>query len=80
LWTSIDAGIIAGMSEMRKITVEVPEDLIASVQAEAGTGVTETVRQALELMRQRQALHRLRTLRGKVRFGVDLMALRKQED
>ena len=68
------------MSEMRKITVEVPEELIASVQAQAGTGLTETVRQALELMRQRQALHRLRALRGKVRFGIDIMALRKQED
>ena len=67
------------MGEMRKITVEVPEDLIASVQAGAGTGVTETVRQALELMRQRQALQRLRALRGKVQFGVDLMALRQAE-
>jgi len=68
------------MGEMRKITVEVPEELIASVQAGAKAGVTETVRQALELMRQRQALQRLRALRGKVRFGIDLMALRQQED
>lgn len=70
----------AGMSQMRKITVEVPEELIASVQAGAGVGVTDTVRQALEFMRQRQALQRLRAMRGKVRFGIDLMALREQED
>jgi Arc/MetJ-type ribon-helix-helix transcriptional regulator len=68
------------MIVMRKITVEVPEDLLVSVQAGAGTGVSETVRQALELMRQRQALLGLRALRGKVRFGVDPMELRRQED
>lgn len=61
---------------MRKITVEVPEDLIASVQAGAGTGVTETVRQALELMRQRQIQNRLRKLRGKVTFSMTLDELR----
>jgi len=68
------------MGETRKITVEIPEELINSVQAAAGTGITETVRQALELMRQRQALGKLRALRGKVRFGTDLMRLRERED
>jgi hypothetical protein len=68
------------MSQMRKITVQVPEELIASVQADTGKGVTEVMREALEQMRQRQALRKLRSLRGKVRFGVDLMALRREED
>jgi len=58
----------------------VPEELIASVQADTGKGVTEVMREALEQMRQRQALRKLRSLRGKVRFGVDLMALRREED
>ena len=70
----------ASMGQMRKITVQVPEELIASVQADSGKGITEIMREALELMRQRQALHRLRELRGKVRFGIDLMALRREED
>ncbi len=68
------------MGQMRKITVQVPEELIASVQADTGKGVTEIMREALQLMRQRQALQRLRALRGKVRFSVDLMALRREEE
>ena len=68
------------MGEMRKITVEVPEDLPASAQAVTGEGVTETVREALELLRQRQLQNRARQLRGQIKFGVDLMKLRQDED
>ena len=68
------------MGEMRKITVEVPEDLLTSAQAETGEGVTETVREALELLRQRQVQNRARQFRGKIKFGVDLMKLREDED
>jgi hypothetical protein len=71
---------MAGMSQMRKITVEIPDELIASVQAEAGTGLTETVREDLELMRQRQVQNRARKLRGKINFSVDLMKPREDED
>ncbi len=68
------------MGEMRKITVEVPEDLLASAQAATGEGVTETVREALELLHQRQVQNRARQFRGKIKFGVDLMKLREDED
>ncbi len=68
------------MGQMRKITIEVPDELIASVQAEAGKGLTETVREALEMMRQRQVQNRARELRGKIKFSVDLMKLREDED
>lgn len=68
------------MGDMRKITVEVPEELLASAQAYTGEGVTETVREALELLRQREVQNRARQLRGKIKFGVDLMKLREDED
>ena len=42
------------MGETRKVTVELPDKLLTSVQTEAGMGVTETIREALEQMRQRQ--------------------------
>jgi Arc/MetJ-type ribon-helix-helix transcriptional regulator len=64
------------MSDMRKITVEVPEELIASVQASAGMGLTETIREALEQMRQRQVQNEVRKLRGKVKFSMTLDELR----
>jgi len=68
------------MGEMRKITVEVPEDLLSSAQAQTGEGVTETVRKALRKFVSIGAQRELLKLRGKVKFGVDLMALRKEED
>ena len=68
------------MGDTRKITVEVPEDLLASAQAFTGEGVTETVREALELLRQREVQNRARQLRGKIKFGADLMKLREAED
>jgi hypothetical protein len=34
----------------------------------------------LELLRQREVQNRARRLRGKIKFGVDLMKLREDED
>lgn len=68
------------MSEMRKITVEVPDELIASIQADSKKGLTETVREALEMLRQWQVQNQARKLRGKIKFGLDLMKLREDED
>ena len=68
------------MTEMRKITVHVPEDLLERAQALTGEGVTETVREGLKRLASMQAQQELRKLRGTVKFSVDLMALRKLED
>ena len=73
-------GIDAGMDDVRKITVHVSEDLLSDAQAETGQGVTETVRAGLELLRQRRAMQKARALRGKIKFDVDFMALRREED
>jgi Arc/MetJ-type ribon-helix-helix transcriptional regulator len=78
--TSINAGMVPRMGEMRKITVEIPEDLLHSAQVQTGEGVTETVRTALRKLVSMSAQRELLKLRGKVKFGVDLMALRKDED
>lgn len=68
------------MGEMRKITVEVPEELIASVQADSQMGLTETVREALELLRQTQVQSQARKLRGKVKFSMTLDELRRDRE
>lgn len=57
------------MSEARKITVEVPAELLEKAQEASGTGVTQTVRSGLQLIAASQNYARLRTLRGKVRFS-----------
>jgi hypothetical protein len=80
LRTSLDYGTHPGMNEMRKITVEVSKDDLDAAQEYTGEGVTETVRAALKQLRSKRAQLRALELRGKVKFGVDLMALRRLED
>lgn len=67
---SIDYGTNTGMSEMRKITVEVSEADLAAAQAYTGAGVTETVREALKRLRSVRAQQELLKLRGKVKFDM----------
>jgi hypothetical protein len=57
------------MEIARKITVEVPEDLLERAQQASGAGITQTVRTGLQLVAASHAYARLRQLRGKVRFS-----------
>jgi len=62
--------------ENKKLTVEVPEDLLKRAVAVTGKGVTPTIRKGLELVAASGAYARLRELRGKVKFGINLSDLR----
>ena len=68
------------MGALRKITVDVPADVLAAAQELTGAGVTETVRAGLKKLASIHAQHEFRKLRGTFKFSVDLMALRKLED
>ena len=57
------------MKPARKITVEVPADLLERAQRARGTGITGTVRTGLQLVAASQTFARLRQMRGKVRFS-----------
>jgi hypothetical protein len=57
------------MKTARKITVEVPLDLLEKAQRASGTGITQTVRTGLQLVAASRTYARLRHLRGKVRFA-----------
>ncbi|HEU0139245.1 MAG TPA: hypothetical protein VFQ79_06025 [Bryobacteraceae bacterium] len=56
------------MSVARKITVEVPAELLERAQQASGTGITRTARTGLQLIAASQNYAQLRALRGKVRF------------
>ncbi len=64
------------MADARKITVEVPADLLEKAQRASGEGVTGTVRTGLQLVAASQAYSRLKQLRGKVRFSKSLAELK----
>ena len=53
----------------RKITVEIPSDLLERAQQASGTGVTQTVLAGLQVLAASQAYARLREMRGKVQFS-----------
>ena len=59
----------ADMERARKITVEIPSDLLDKAQQASGTGITQTVRTGLQLVAASQTYAKLRGLRGKVRFS-----------
>jgi hypothetical protein len=57
------------MDRNRKITVEIPRELIEKAQQATGEGITQTVRAGLQLVAEFGAYARLRQFRGKVRFA-----------
>ena len=56
------------METARKITVEVPEDLLEKAQQASGAGITQTVRTGLQLVAASHAYARLRELGEKFGF------------
>ena len=65
------------MEERQKITVHVPVDLLAMAQQATGQGVTGTVREGLRMVATRRTCQKLRELRGRVAFSIDLEQLRE---
>ena len=65
------------MGRIRKITVEVSDDLLKKAQQQSGEGVTGTVRQGLELLAAAEAYRKLAALQGKVKFSIDLETMRE---
>ena len=63
--------------QIKKLTVEVPADLLQRATTASGEGVTPTVRRGLELVAAGGAYGRLRRFRGKVKFGIKLSDLRQ---
>ncbi|MGB6597940.1 MAG: hypothetical protein WA829_20170 [Candidatus Acidiferrum sp.] len=64
------------MSTARKITGEIPEELLEKAQRASGAGVTKTVRTGLELLAASDTYARLRRFRGKVRFSRTVAQLK----
>jgi hypothetical protein len=64
------------MERARKITVEVPLELLDKAQRASGAGITRTARMSLQLVAASQVYAQLRQLKGKVRFSRTLAELK----
>jgi hypothetical protein len=65
------------MKSARKITIEVPPDLLEKAQRASGAGITQTVRTGLQLVAASRTYARLRQFRGKVRFSKTMSELKE---
>ena len=63
-----------------KVTVHLPMALLQRARAITGEGVTGTVRRGLQQIAAVHAQQRLRALRGKVPFALDVETLREDRD
>lgn len=62
---------------LKKITIEVPADLLERATAASGQGITPTIRRGLELVASSAAYAQLRRMKGKVKFSIRLSELRE---
>ena len=56
------------MPVTRKVTVELPPDLLEKAQQATGSGLTQTIRAGLQLLAASEAYAELRKMSGKVQF------------
>ena len=68
--------MIRDVGGARKVTVELPDDLLRRAQKSTGDGITSTIRRGLELVAAGEAYRGLRRLKGKVSLSIDLDTLR----
>jgi hypothetical protein len=64
------------MQTARKITVQIPRELLDKAQKASGTGITQTIRTGLQLVAASRTYARLRQFRGKVHFERTLAELK----
>jgi len=60
----------------RKVTIELPAELLEQAQQATGSGITQTVRTGLQLVAASQTYAQIRQLRGKVKFSRTLAELK----
>jgi hypothetical protein len=68
------------MGDMRKITANLPASLVDSAMEISGTGLTETLREALRDYNHHAASQRLLGMRGKLKFEMDWRELRGKDE
>ena len=66
------------MSRVRRVTANLPEDVLRDAMAVTGEGITETIVTGLHLVRRSRASDRAMALKGKIRLDVDLAASRER--
>lgn len=62
----------------RRVTANLPRELLRTAQEVTGKGITETIVEGLELVRRRRAGQMLKALKGRVTLDIDLGSSRER--
>ena len=62
----------------RRITANLPEELLEEAMETTGKGITDTLTEGLELVRRTGAFRKAMDLRGKLVLKIDLEASRER--
>jgi hypothetical protein len=68
----------ASKIDIRRITANLPAQLLKTACSITGAGVTDTLVQGLELLRRSAAVEKARKLRGKLHLNIDLEVSRER--
>ncbi len=63
---------------VRRITANLPAELLDEAREVTGKGITETLVEGLLRVRRSRAFHRAKALQGKIRLDVDLEESRER--
>ena len=66
------------MNQVKRITANLPRDLLEDAIRASGKGITETLIEGLELVRLSAAYEKAMALKGKVHLDVDLEVSRER--
>jgi hypothetical protein len=66
------------MTRGRRITANLPEQLLEDAMEVTGKGITETLVEGLRLVRRARAYEKAMALRGKVNLSIDLDVSRER--
>jgi hypothetical protein len=69
---------IAIMMRARRVTANLPEQLLEEAMEVTGKGITETLVEGLRLVRRARAYDKAMALRGKVALSIDLDTSRER--
>lgn len=71
--TAVLIGVNTGvMISAKRITANLPADLLDDAMAVTGRGITETLVEGLRLVRRAAAYEKAMALKGKIRLDIDL--------
>ncbi len=68
------------MESVKRITINLPSQLLEDAMHESGVNMTETIKLGLEMIRRRRALSIARDLRGTLDLKIDLAESRERDD